>query len=467
MSRIIVLVIVALLLSACGLPSGSPQASSTTASPVVSAEPTHEASTSAPATATPDPSPVPLPALATVLPEPTSVPATAPPATVVVEPEDESVARAYVLMLDGVVQAWNPNNGEVEDVGRLPADARGTVSPDGSAIAFVSDGGIFIHNLESGESVDITPAGIKDQNFYLLSGLRWSPDSQHVLFDIDTGTFDAPAPAIYRGDRAGSPAEPIISGLGPMWSPDGRTIAYAGPQFELVSPYGGGIGGRLMLAAADGEDARAVGGEVVVYPQYQPILWSRDGSRVAAVDVVVETASGEVVTRVPEAKGQVLGAIIQLAPNGQDFGVWRSVRMTTPNQDDPYLFDELDEFSWVAAGSESLVLRGESSTCPCMPLAPTAWVAWQSDGTQALVNGAIGEGREAGLHLLDTAKGTMQVLADEFKALDLPLTPDWSPDSRYALITSFTDDQTQVWVVPLEGGEPTSFGAGVPLGWSR
>jgi Tol biopolymer transport system component len=372
-----------------------------------------------------------------------------------------------VIDSDGVVSVWNLDTGLAMSAARLPAGSQHTLAPDGYSLAFFGDGKVMLADLRSGAVVDVTPAELAQRNMFTITGFQWSPDSASVLFDLEPSGADPPEPMIFRADMTTGAARAIVAGIGPTWSPDGQTIGYAAAPFEPVSPYGGGPGGILTLARPDGSAARLITDTTTIFPQYQPISWSRDGARIAAGDVVVSAADGAIALRVAPSERQVLGAIEWLAPDGRSAGVWRSVRRITPGQDDPGTFDEADEFLIVAEdGSERLLARSRWDTCPCMPLAPTLWVAWTPPGQQALVAGTLEDQDEPGLWLLDTGAGTTQLLASDLTIGELPLTPRWAPDVHYALVAGQGNGTGQVWAIPLDGSAPVRIGAGAPLGWS-
>lgn len=385
---------------------------------------------------------------------PTTAPMSAPTATAI--PTPQQAALAYILGADGVVQAWNPATGTAEERGQLPADASHiALAPDGSAVAFMLGNRVMTQEW-GGQAHDITPTALAGQ-LLPLTTLHWSPDGQRLMFDADLGDGSVPQPMIYVAGRDDALAQEFDAGIGPAWSPDGSAVAFAGAPFEPASPYGGGPGGVLTLAQADGSGARSLGG-VQVFPGYQSILWADDGAQIAAADAVVHVADGAVVARAPKQDRSVLGAITQFSAAG--FGTWQSVRFTTPAQDDPFLFDEADMFTWVGADGSTATLRGAGATCPCMPLAQTAMVIWGAQGDTALVVGGLDADPEPALRVWHKDR-TPQIIA-RWAVEELPAPAYWSPDGRSVLL----GNNGTVWYVPLDGGAARQIGSGVALGWA-
>jgi Tol biopolymer transport system component len=163
-------------------------------------------------------------------------------------------------------------------------------SPDGTFLAIASgtddvDGGHLrdgkIHLVEPASGADRTLAGTVG-----AIELTWSPDGRHLAY---TG-LDLPAPSdtgvILRvidvsteQQRQLAGPYPILHGFGPVWSPDGETIAYQ-------RGWGGERNEVVLLAPGDMSDPSADPREIVVPAtargtegQLSPyrVTWSPDG----------------------------------------------------------------------------------------------------------------------------------------------------------------------------------------------
>jgi serine/threonine-protein kinase len=69
----------------------------------------------------------------------------------------------------------------------LMAEALAAISPDGSRIASVTNGHLYVHSLSTGRTADL---GAVSKG---LSGLFWSPDSQTIAYGVDATLRTVPA----------------------------------------------------------------------------------------------------------------------------------------------------------------------------------------------------------------------------------------------------------------------------------
>jgi hypothetical protein len=194
---------------------------------------------------------------------------------------------------------------------------------------------------------------------------------------------------IYAG-RDGAVARALAPGLGPSWSPSGQRFAYAGPPFNQGSAHGGGPGGILMVANADGSGARSVGMEPF-YPGWQPAVWSADERRIAAGERIYDVDSGAVVARAARPGWRVgsielvteLAAILHLEDNGR-FVIWRVMR----RYDDLGGLTQWNQFVAVDAnGAEQLLARSDELSCVCLGLARQLVAVWSPRGNAVALAG--------------------------------------------------------------------------------
>jgi Tol biopolymer transport system component len=198
---------------------------------------------------------------------------------------------------EGAVLLAQANGKNVRRIARAGLLARVTWSPDGTRIAYVSRGRIFVVGRD----------GRGGRSFGAGANVVWSPDSSRIAFDSGWKGPIRVTGADGRGSRA------VTDGRydrAPSWSPDGRRLVFSrgGPgeaeSLFVVGSDGGGLrdlgiqgagaswspdGGRLAfwLRTSDGV-ALAVsdldGSSLVVItrslPAYSgPARWSRDGAK--------------------------------------------------------------------------------------------------------------------------------------------------------------------------------------------
>jgi Tol biopolymer transport system component len=130
---------------------------------------------------------------------------------------------------------WRYRNGEAVELWRAgdnPMPATPGLSREGGriAIALRRNGKLRLHLLsaDGAESQPLTD-GVD-----VRGSSSWSPDQQWIV----TGGADASGDGLFRVPVDGGPAVRIAKGqaLDPVWSPDGSTIVYVGPNVGSQSP---------------------------------------------------------------------------------------------------------------------------------------------------------------------------------------------------------------------------------------
>lgn len=130
-------------------------------------------------------------------------------------------------------------------------------SPDGKRLAYMSDRSgtmeIWIANRDGGNAFQLTAVGGAGTP-------RWSPDSQTVIFDVDSTTGQKIATMNLHG---GAP-QVLADGMCPSWSRDGKWVYFAsdkgGARQVWKVPVAGGApvqitqqGGHAALESPDGK----------------------------------------------------------------------------------------------------------------------------------------------------------------------------------------------------------------------
>lgn len=115
-----------------------------------------------------------------------------------------------------------------------------TLSPDGTQIAYVTDGELYVIGLDERKAHLITNAVPE------ISNPAWSPDGKSLLFS----SFEDEAAGIYAVQADGGNLQQLTEGgsFGAAWSPDGLFIAYV-----LISHAEGSMHPSIDLYVMDAD----------------------------------------------------------------------------------------------------------------------------------------------------------------------------------------------------------------------
>lgn len=163
-------------------------------------------------------------------------------------------------------------------------------SPDGTKIAFmrgkpVSDGpippaarppiSIYVMNADGSDQRNLTPGGNRS-----FRNLVWSPDGKQLAVECTEKPTDRDGNGqicVLNVDGSGMQrvVPPQLYGQTPVWSPDGRWIAFRGQASSMDQPIVG-----LYLVSPDGSQQRTVLSDFDVSGSF---AWSPDSRQIAYV----------------------------------------------------------------------------------------------------------------------------------------------------------------------------------------
>jgi Tol biopolymer transport system component len=143
---------------------------------------------------------------------------------------------------------------------------RPTISPDGSRIAFVAVGDLYVARVKGGTPENLT------KDHALDADPAWSPDGQSLAYSSDRG---GGLPQLWIRDLRSGRARQLTNidtqPLGAAWSPDGKRIAF----IDVDGRWG--VAGVCVIDVATGKIIRLQGS----LPQPGSPSWSADGRFVA------------------------------------------------------------------------------------------------------------------------------------------------------------------------------------------
>ena len=210
-------------------------------------------------------------------------------------------ARGDLLM----AQAFDPAKGTM--LGEPQNLAKGVINDVSTwhMAASAANDGLLV--LGSGGSGDVQllwldrsgkPAGIVADKLTNLQGIRIAPQGDRVALQIDSGMNDIWVLDLARGVRTRLTFGPVAN-ASPVWSPDGKWIAYLskrGDHFDIYRKQSDGSSGEEVLVSSDTAvmpDSWAHDGKSLVYTKH----YSNDHEEIWVVPTEGERKSRMVVPR--------------------------------------------------------------------------------------------------------------------------------------------------------------------------
>jgi serine/threonine protein kinase/Tol biopolymer transport system component len=389
--------------------------------------------------------------------------------------------------------------------------ARPAISPDGKFVSYISGGGVWVRQTETSSNVQLVPQDAA----YGIGGMTITPDNNFVDF-LRVPRTAANPPSLWRVPLLGGTAKLLLENAHSLvgWSPDGKRIAFirsnsaTNPTSLVVADADGGnetvlltrqapdlrLATILMPAAAGVAPAWSPDGGIVAYPTNGPPSDPAKGS------VVFVNVSDKTVQTIDAGTVNGLGwlddsSLLIARSDSNGLQLWR---MSYPDGKFTRVTNDVNSYQGISVGAQR-----------------TTWVTSRTEEHAALWvgNGTATEGKEIpqpglagvqhsltwlGDRLFFSSRGTLySMLADgqpeEFlkNATSQTFTSDgktivyyselsntgiwkadsngrnpvrlfeggsyWpviTPDDKNVIYESFGGGKLQLWIVPLDGGDP-------------
>jgi Tol biopolymer transport system component len=388
---------------------------------------------------------------------------------------------ALIAVSDGSVRVLRSLASGSVDRPRLSPDGR-YVAYDSPAGSSASDHDIFLLAVDSGREIALVRHSADDR------ALDWTPDGKAILFSSDrAGTRGAWLLRVADGTPQGTP-ELVKPGLPPGFRPMGFTRQgsyYYGVDTPSADVY---------VAEMDFATGRVTAPPVVATQRFagsniQPD-WSSDGrrllflSRTGNIDgwgvralCVRSSDTGEVrelvpkLTRINWVRWFPDGRSLLAGGNPQDgYGLYRIdaqtgeyTRLTdmslgwrlVPSRDGKAIYCTRYTTATGTSIMEFTLESGqERELCRIAPSQLRSGLSLSPDGQQLAFVVVEGESQKA-LKLLRVRDGVMRELLRG--AMPFPASVAWTPDGQSLLFmreTGAGDSKTQLWLTPVQGGEP-------------
>jgi Tol biopolymer transport system component len=165
-------------------------------------------------------------------------------------------AEALNLSPNGKFLLWNKlviplEDGEPFDLVDMPAGG-GSLSPDGKNVIFKSGGDLWVISVSPETGRATGPAKkLLDGDYWTMPKSRWSPDSKRIVFERreKDGRGDIWTLSVKDGSLTQITDDPVWEGW-PVWSPDGKIIAYERLRETWVIPAKGGKARKISSERA-------------------------------------------------------------------------------------------------------------------------------------------------------------------------------------------------------------------------
>lgn len=248
----------------------------------------------------------------------------------------------FILLIAGVMVGWHAGRHSTATTIAAPVQERrltanpsdtpvlsSALSPDGKYLAFADKTGVYLRQVDNGETHAIPlPKGFDARP------AAWFPDGNHILVTWISGRLQ-PASIWEVSVMGGTPRKLIDSGQNPSISPDGSQIAFLRGSFAVP---------EVWLMQSDGGNARRLIGHE--QNPFGPVAWSPDGKRIAYYEsgyhfgmmpfdsqiktLEISTQKSELIASDPRIgpglawlrNGHLIYSLSEPPPSQNDFNLW-------------------------------------------------------------------------------------------------------------------------------------------------
>ena len=336
------------------------------------------------------------------------------------------------------------------------SDSGAIWSPDGSRIAFLSEGGnsfgaeLVIMDVDGTNAQQITDNIIEGDDFY-STYISWSPDSSHILIvfkynDLDDLTSLGYNLKMYVVNVDSLALMQLADrdnfGGGASWSPDGTKILFQSGAYEEADEDS-----EIFVMDADGSNIR----QLTANDRYDGgASWSPDGTKIlfqSGFPFPYEEADEDSEIFVMDADGS---NIRQLTANDRYDGEagWSPdgsliIYVSTPTEFEG--FENGDSFEDVNSDGSTCIIKLNGSVVDCYS---QVWIrVWSPDGSRILYRGITDEEVSHVSVMNVDGSGGQDLFSDGER--NQPL--GWSPDGSQVIISSDSDGDEEIFAVNADG----------------
>ncbi len=291
-----------------------------------------------------------------------------------------------------------------------------TWSPDGTKIAFRSDGRVHVMNADGTGRIDLTEDWEMDWSSADMSH-SWSPDGTEIAFNYPRLDGSDVWTEIYISNVDGTDLFNLTNSAGsddyPAWSPDGTKIAFKSSRYDASGHYTTGI----YVMNTDGTDQVYLASQGPVVSSHS---WSPDGTKIAFSRDGINTINADGTDQLN------LTASLDVSWFG--------------GSADPSWSPDGTKIAFRAAWRDGMQLYvvNADGTGDAKHLTTGVYsYSWSPDGTKIVFDG---------INTIDAdGSGNAKHLIDGY-------APSWSPDgTKIAFLRGCGFEQDSVWVMNADG----------------